>query len=124
MVGCRNPITKCYFLSLMASRRSRRALSRSSLWLTRRACSAVLADASKGIFENQLLVEQSIFDELGDIGSESTLLDMGCGRGRIAQHAARATPTSGLGILARACRSFELLPWQLRFKNMYLVSTQ
>ena len=88
MVGCRNPITKCYFLSLMASRRSRRALSRSSLWLTRRACSAVLADASKGIFENQLLVEQSIFDELGDTGSASTLLDMGCGRGRIAQHAA------------------------------------
>ena len=53
------------------------------LWLTRRACSAVLADASKGIFENQLLVEQSIFDELGDTGSASTLLDMGCGRGRI-----------------------------------------
>ena len=51
----------------------------------------MLADASKGLFQNQLLVEQSVFDELGDIDSESTLLDMGCGRGRIAQHAARAT---------------------------------
>jgi len=51
-------------------------------------------DAKKGLYQNQFLVEKQVFDMLGakmPIGADSNLLDMGCGRGRISQHAARAS---------------------------------
>ena len=50
-------------------------------------------DASLGLFGNQLLLEEHIFRTLAlDNATESTrLLDIGCGRGRVAHHAATAT---------------------------------
>lgn len=44
-------------------------------------------DDSQGLYGNQLLVEKMVFEELNlSNPEESHLLDMGCGRGRIAHH--------------------------------------
>ena len=44
-------------------------------------------DDSQGLYGNQLLIEKSVFEELNlNQPEESHLLDMGCGRGRIAHH--------------------------------------
>ncbi|MFT5483801.1 MAG: sterol 24-C-methyltransferase [Halieaceae bacterium] len=44
-------------------------------------------DDSQGLYGNQLLVEKAVFEELKlSQPEESHLLDMGCGRGRIAHH--------------------------------------
>ena len=44
-------------------------------------------DDSQGLYGNQLLVEKTVFEELNlNKPEESHLLDMGCGRGRIAHH--------------------------------------
>ena len=44
-------------------------------------------DASEGLYGNQLLIEQAIYKELNlKQPEQSHLLDMGCGRGRIAHH--------------------------------------
>lgn len=44
-------------------------------------------DDSQGLYGNQLLVEKMVFEELNlNNPEESHLLDMGCGRGRIAHH--------------------------------------
>jgi sterol 24-C-methyltransferase len=49
-------------------------------------------DASKGLYENQLLCERELLSEMGlSNGAESHVLDMGCGRGRIAHHMASMT---------------------------------
>ncbi len=49
-------------------------------------------DESQGLYGNQLLCEQAVLEQL-DLESpkESHLLDMGCGRGRIAHHFATRT---------------------------------
>jgi sterol 24-C-methyltransferase len=66
-----------------------------------------LLDAGASILENQRLYEQSIAEELG-AGPEDELLDLGCGRGRVAAHIAQITGArvTGLNIdldqLARA----------------------
>ena len=44
-------------------------------------------DDSQGLYGNQMLVEKMVFEELNlNNPEESHLLDMGCGRGRIAHH--------------------------------------
>ena len=44
-------------------------------------------DDSQGLYGNQLLIEKSVFEELNLNQPEAShLLDMGCGRGRIAHH--------------------------------------
>ena len=50
-------------------------------------------DAKQGLFQNQLLIEQRVFDSLQLPANQPTtrLLDIGCGRGRIAHHAASVT---------------------------------
>jgi len=49
-------------------------------------------DESQGLYGNQLLVEQAVLKELDlKAPSESHLLDMGCGRGRISHHFATLT---------------------------------
>jgi SAM-dependent methyltransferase len=50
-------------------------------------------DPKKGLFENQKLVEKYVFSMLGPNirRPDAVLLDMGCGRGRISQHATRET---------------------------------
>jgi len=49
-------------------------------------------DESQGLYGNQLLIEQDILEELNlKAPEESHLLDMGCGRGRIAHHFATLT---------------------------------
>ncbi len=46
-----------------------------------------MLDQSKGLYDNQMLCEQALFKELNlDSPAQSHLLDMGCGRGRIAYH--------------------------------------
>ena len=51
-----------------------------------------MLDESKGLYDNQLLIERAVLDAL-DLGNpaDSHLLDMGCGRGRIAHHFATMT---------------------------------
>ena len=51
-----------------------------------------MLDETQGLYGNQLLIERAILDELNlkDPG-DSHLLDMGCGRGRIAHHFATMT---------------------------------
>lgn len=44
----------------------------------------------KGLYENQLLIEQAVIDTL-KVDSNSRLLDIGCGKGRISHHAATYT---------------------------------
>jgi sterol 24-C-methyltransferase len=49
-------------------------------------------DASKGLYDNQLLCEQSLLKQLDLKNPESShLLDMGCGRGRISHYLATMT---------------------------------
>jgi sterol 24-C-methyltransferase len=48
-------------------------------------------DAKKGLYENQLIHEKQVIDQLGDVGPKSHLLDIGCGAGRIAHYAATLT---------------------------------
>jgi len=51
-----------------------------------------LLDETEGLYGNQLLVEQALLKELDlEVPEESHLLDMGCGRGRIAHHFASMT---------------------------------
>ena len=47
-------------------------------------------DAKSGLFENQILIEREIFSHIG-ISNTSHILDIGCGRGRIAHHCAKHT---------------------------------
>lgn len=49
-----------------------------------------MLDAKKGLFANQLLIEQHVIESLR-VGVDSRILDMGCGRGRIANYAASLT---------------------------------
>ena len=44
-------------------------------------------DVNRGIFQNQILWEEEMAEKLG-IGADSKVLDMGCGRGRVAHHMA------------------------------------
>ena len=47
---------------------------------------------SEGLYGNQLLCERDLLEELDlEVPEESHLLDMGCGRGRIAHHFATMT---------------------------------
>lgn len=49
-------------------------------------------DESQGLYENQLLCEQALLEDLAlEEPNRSHLLDMGCGRGRIAYHFATLT---------------------------------
>jgi sterol 24-C-methyltransferase len=49
-------------------------------------------DETKGLYGNQVLCEQELLSELGLVhAAGSHLLDMGCGRGRIAHHMASMT---------------------------------
>lgn len=51
-----------------------------------------MLEESKGLYDNQLLVEQEVLRELRlSDPKRSHLLDMGCGRGRIAHHFATLT---------------------------------
>ncbi|KAK3257649.1 hypothetical protein CYMTET_33272 [Cymbomonas tetramitiformis] len=47
-------------------------------------------DAKQGLYVNQLLTEEQLLETL-NVSSDSTLLDIGCGRGRIAHHMATMT---------------------------------
>lgn len=49
-------------------------------------------DESRGLYENQLLCERALLEDLGlEDPNRSHLLDMGCGRGRISHHFATLT---------------------------------
>ncbi len=51
-----------------------------------------MLDETEGLYENQLLIEKAILAELAlKDPADSHLLDMGCGRGRIAHHFATMT---------------------------------
>lgn len=51
-----------------------------------------MLDDSEGLYANQLLIEKVVLQELGlEDPTNSHLLDMGCGRGRIAHHFATIT---------------------------------
>jgi len=52
-----------------------------------------MLDQSEGLYANQLLIEKALLQELDlkDDPASSHLLDMGCGRGRIAHHFATMT---------------------------------
>ena len=51
-----------------------------------------MLDETKGLYDNQILIEKAILAELALADPRgSHLLDMGCGRGRIAQHFATLT---------------------------------
>jgi len=56
-----------------------------------------LLDPSVGVFENQMLFEQSFADEL-KIGPGKSALEIGCGRGRISHHVASRTGAKVVGI--------------------------
>lgn len=47
-------------------------------------------DPKRGLFANQLLIEQRVIEAV-KVGKDSLILDMGCGRGRIAHYAAQIT---------------------------------
>mmetsp|Transcript_12897 Transcript_12897/g.22281 ORF Transcript_12897/g.22281 Transcript_12897/m.22281 type:complete len:362 (+) Transcript_12897:112-1197(+) len=71
-------------------------------------------DPSLGVFENQLLYEHGFADEL-NTGSGKKLLEMGCGRGRIAHTVASRT---GSHITA-----FNIDPTQLAIARKYATET-
>lgn len=51
-----------------------------------------MLDESEGLYANQLLIEKAVLQELAlERPADSHLLDMGCGRGRIAHHFATLT---------------------------------
>ncbi len=51
-----------------------------------------MLDATKGLYDNQILTEKALLQELAlPRPADSHLLDMGCGRGRIAHHLATLT---------------------------------
>jgi len=65
-------------------------------------------DESQGLYGNQLLIEQAVLEELAlDAPTDSHLLDMGCGRGRISYHFATLTggQVSGYNIDANQIES-------------------
>jgi len=45
-------------------------------------------DAKQGLYGNQLIHEKQVFDQLNVLGPQARILDIGCGAGRIAHHAA------------------------------------
>lgn len=54
-------------------------------------------DASKGIYENQMLFESKMSKDL-NIHSGDKVLDIGCGRGRVAAHVATITKANVVGL--------------------------
>jgi sterol 24-C-methyltransferase len=54
-------------------------------------------DPKKGVFGNQLLAEEEVMKEL-KVDADSTILEIGCGRGKIAHHAARLTGGKVFGL--------------------------
>ena len=48
------------------------------------------ADMQEGVYGNQILLEQQMVEAL-NVSSNSTLLDMGCGRGRVSHHVSQLT---------------------------------
>ena len=51
-----------------------------------------MLDETKGLYDNQILIEKAVLGELAlQDPADSHLLDMGCGRGRIAHHFATLT---------------------------------
>lgn len=53
-------------------------------------------DVTKGIYENQILFEKKMSTDL-NIKKDDTILDMGCGRGRVAAHIATITQAKVTG---------------------------
>ena len=53
-------------------------------------------DPKFGLFNNQLILEKNLFNTL-QVDSNSKILDIGCGRGRIAHHAAKTTGSKVYG---------------------------
>mmetsp|Transcript_1075 Transcript_1075/g.2586 ORF Transcript_1075/g.2586 Transcript_1075/m.2586 type:complete len:117 (+) Transcript_1075:3-353(+) len=52
-------------------------------------------DSKKGLFQNQMMLERGVFETLQVGGkSDARLLYIGCGRGRIAHHAATHLPSA------------------------------
>jgi len=56
-----------------------------------------ILDPSQGVFENQLIFEKGFADELG-VGPGKLVLDMGCGRGRVAHTVASHTGAKVIGL--------------------------
>lgn len=54
-------------------------------------------DLSKNLIENQVLFERRMWSDLG-LNEKSKVLDIGCGRGRIASHAASSTGAHVTGV--------------------------
>lgn len=54
-------------------------------------------DATKGVFENQILFEQKMSQDLG-LEKNAAVLDVGCGRGRVAAHLVSLTGAKVKGI--------------------------
>jgi len=71
-------------------------------------------DPSVGVYENQIIYERRMADAL-QIGNGSNVLDIGCGRGRIAHHVASYTGSNVVGI--------NIDPVQLGMANEYAQMT-
>eukprot|EP00547_Thalassionema_nitzschioides_P009466 CAMPEP_0194229180 /NCGR_PEP_ID=MMETSP0156-20130528/43752_1 /TAXON_ID=33649 /ORGANISM="Thalassionema nitzschioides, Strain L26-B" /LENGTH=386 /DNA_ID=CAMNT_0038961719 /DNA_START=35 /DNA_END=1195 /DNA_ORIENTATION=+ len=54
-------------------------------------------DLNRGVYENQLLFEEDMAKTL-NVGPGDTLLELGCGRGRISNHMARLTGAKVVGV--------------------------
>lgn len=55
-------------------------------------------DQNKGIFANQMIWEEKGMADKLDVGPGKTVLDVGCGRGRVAHHVASYTGAKVIGI--------------------------
>jgi len=56
-----------------------------------------LIDGNQGVYQNQLLFEQKMAKDL-KVGKGMKVMDVGCGRGRVAGHIARLTGSSVYGL--------------------------
>ena len=67
-------------------------------------------DAKQGLFGNQILHERQVIARL-NVSSSSHILDIGCGAGRIAHHAATITggQVSGFNIDEEQVKLFEII---------------
>jgi len=58
-----------------------------------------IIDPSKGVFDNQILFEKKMIKDLNlDLSVKNNILDIGCGRGRIAHHVVTETNARVTGI--------------------------
>jgi sterol 24-C-methyltransferase len=55
-------------------------------------------DLNKTVLDNQILYEEQVAKELGPLPAKANILDLGCGRGRVAAHISRVTGAQVTGL--------------------------